>query len=237
MHLANMRTYGFCEKIDLLLNKQFPTQDQDIINIASYGFIKLLPYRYNVQIKRLSMVKEYSEIGISDEELQEAKAHPYIIHYSTAEKPWEFFDIPYADKWWETCRKTIVCDEFFDLYRSSFYYYGVIKNKSLWRLEKFSEPWLEEIRNYDDLYVYGAGVKGKRAVEYLVSNNITIKAVLVSTMDNNAEYVQGVKVECLASQVTDRDLVILALKDAYLAQVRRMLFKKNIFNVIGVEEI
>ena len=235
LHLANMRAHGFCEKVDLLLNKQFPTQDQDIINIVSYGYIKRLPYKYNFQVACLSWERSCYEDVITDRELHEAQEQPYIIHYSTSEKPWECFDISYADIWWEMCNKTIVYDEFYSLYKNSFYYYGIIKNKYLWQLEPFSEQWIEALRKYNGIYIYGAGKKGRKVIEYLLSNKIAIKAVLVSTMDNNLEYIQGIKVECLNSQVTDRDLVVLAMRKDYIVQVRRMLFDKGILNVINLE--
>jgi len=234
MHLANMREHGFCDKIDSLLNKQFPMQDQDIINIASYGYIKLLPFKYNYQAVCLTWKKERYEGVITDNELQES---PYIIHYSTIEKPWEFFDNVYADRWWDICRKSIVYQEFYEQYKNLFYYYGIVKNKRLWQLEKYTEQWLGEIRKYNNIYVYGAGVKGKKTIEYLLKNNITVKAILVSSMDNNEEYIQGIKVECLSSQLSDDDLIILALRSDYVCKVRRKLFKMNILNLLNVEEI
>jgi len=236
MNLSKMRETKYCEKVNSLIDKPFPTQDQDIINIMSYGKIKLLPFKYNVQAVRIDLIKEYPEIGISESELKEAIESPMAIHYSAAEKPWEFLDIPFADKWWDVCRVSNLFDAFLEQYKKSFFYYGLIQKKNIWQKEKYSLSWLEALKSYKKIHVYGAGIKGTRVLKYLKEKGVHINAVLVTSKENNPDFLEGVEVKQISDDLDKDALFIIGTSTALLPQIRRILLDKGYYNVIDFRE-
>jgi lipopolysaccharide biosynthesis glycosyltransferase len=60
--------------------------EQDILNIAFVGRTKRLPLRWNA-CGRLWRINDLDHL-YSDEEAQEAREHPGVIHFTDARKPW-----------------------------------------------------------------------------------------------------------------------------------------------------
>lgn len=102
MNLKEMRNNDCVNKFISLLDYKFSSQDQDILNVACYGKIFVLPYKYNVMTAHIHLSKEFLNKYISDVELEEARKKPVIIHYATKEKPWDNLEIPMSKEWWRT---------------------------------------------------------------------------------------------------------------------------------------
>jgi lipopolysaccharide biosynthesis glycosyltransferase len=91
--------------------------DQDIINIACFGFIKIFPLKYNAFLsdifndKPMYYSKEVYTFCYDEVEWNEAKAQPHIIHFATDVKPWSNLGINKAELWW---------DYFFKCYANNF---------------------------------------------------------------------------------------------------------------------
>lgn len=237
MDLSLMRESGFSKKASLLVDKSFPLQDQDILNVLCYEKTMLLPLKYNVQVILLDMLKKYPEIGISEADVKEAVTHPVIIHYYSAEKPWEFMDVPLAEKWWGICQQTQLFDDFFEKYRDSFYYYAINGNKPLWKLEKYSELWMKQLKTYERIYVYGAGIKGKRTLGLLKKHGIDIEAFLVTSLEDNPNIVDETKVMEVSDNLPKDAVIIISMARNRIPEVRRALFQKGYYNVICFGEI
>lgn len=231
LNLKELRKNGFVEKALELLKMSLPGQDQDIINRLCYGKIKHIPFKYNFQPARLSLVG--LEKVFAYHELEEAMNEPVIIHYLTAEKPWECLDIAYADRWWQICRKSMFDNLFYKEYKNEFVYYGIVKHMPLWREKIFSESWFEAISKFNNIYVYGAGRIGRELVRELQRRGIWIQKILVSEMtDGMSEFVEGIQVEEFSDNVNDTALIIIATSQQYQLEIRRNLLKKNKFMII-----
>ena len=237
MDLSLMRESGFSKKASLLVDKSFPLQDQDIVNVLCYEKTMLLPLKYNVQVILLDMLKKHPEIGILEKELEEAVTHPVIIHFYSAEKPWEFLDVPLAEKWWTICKKTQFFHDFFEKYKDSFYYYAINGNKPLWKLEKYSEPWIKQLKLYEKIYVYGAGIKGERTLYFLRKHEMDVEAFLVTSLEENPSIVEGIYVKEVSDCLPKDAVIIIAMARNCIPEVRRKLFQKGYFNVICFSEI
>lgn len=237
LNLAKMREENFVSKAVRLIGRFFPGQDQDIINLLAYGKIKLLPLCYNAMVACFDWQKERLEGIFTENEIHEAKLAPYVIHFSNKYKPWEYMDIAYADRWWRICRYSLMYEQFLKEYQDCFFYYAVVTHGKLWKCDKFTREWLEEIKKYSKIYIYGAGIKGKRAVNYFTENEIIIEAVLVSDDSKNGTEVCGIQVVKLSSDVDDKGLFIVAASEKYHIQIRRSLFKEKCYNVLMLGEI
>jgi lipopolysaccharide biosynthesis glycosyltransferase len=73
--------------------------DQDILNIALVGRTKRLPLRWNVTARIYDVNPR--DHTFSDEEAAQARAHPAIVHFTQANKPWmETSRHPLRDLYW-----------------------------------------------------------------------------------------------------------------------------------------
>ena len=104
-NLKQIRTDNITQKFIKLLNKDWPSYDQDIMNAVCYGKIKLLPPKYNVMVKHLFINGIILNELCSKEEIEEAKNTPGIIHYLDEKKPWKGF-FKYGKYWWKVAIKT-----------------------------------------------------------------------------------------------------------------------------------
>ncbi|MDR1467407.1 MAG: glycosyltransferase family 8 protein [Oscillospiraceae bacterium] len=105
------------QKEDLLLC------DQDAINAVCNGKIKDLPFYFNSQTY-FYLHKTYEEMLPSlvnssyiftKEEWDIARFDPSIIHFAY-KKPWNQFDIYFAEKWWKSAKKNIFWEEILNKY-------------------------------------------------------------------------------------------------------------------------
>lgn len=82
--------------------------DQDVMNIVFCQSKKMLPFRYNFQDgfmykpERMEMdLKRYAK------QIDEAAAHPVIIHYTSTAKPWHVECLnPLTPLWWQSLATT-----------------------------------------------------------------------------------------------------------------------------------
>lgn len=119
MNLEAMRHDHMEERFEELLDRDFPSQDQDILNCACYGKIKLLPLVYNVMNKyKVSHVENYDidpclPLCYTREEWEEAGKEPVIIHFADRWKPWDDMSGDMSEKWWEEVMATGEFESFF----------------------------------------------------------------------------------------------------------------------------
>ena len=98
--------------MNLWQKKQFMCAEQDVLNLAFDGHVKLLDLRWNVYPER--MTSEYhiehapeSSIATWKNSLND----PYIIHYAAVPKPWDYPMVGFGDVWWSYARRTPYYEE------------------------------------------------------------------------------------------------------------------------------
>lgn len=106
MNLKLMRELDVSKIFDELLTKNFDSQDQDILNSACYGRIKILPPSMNLMTKyHPTATDSFEQIPAlklcwSKDEWHTACSSPMIVHYADAIKPWRDTSVDFADLWW-----------------------------------------------------------------------------------------------------------------------------------------
>lgn len=106
LNLKKIRENNLQARFMELLDKNFNSQDQDILNVAFFGKIKILPFAYNVMTKyELFNESAYEETEfirrcLTKEDWDEGRQNPIIIHYADKEKPWDKFEAVYSGEWW-----------------------------------------------------------------------------------------------------------------------------------------
>lgn len=95
------------KKFEELLDNSYDCQDQDIINVAGFGKITLLPIKYNLMTKYQDTFSRFiSEGKIDKSEFDEAIKYPLIIHYADKIKPWDDKTSWLAAHYWEYAEKS-----------------------------------------------------------------------------------------------------------------------------------
>ena len=98
-----------------LLDRNYASQDQDILNVACFGKIRLLPYRYNVMTKYAKWKLEKFPSEAIPYEIISGRMYPAIIHYADKTKPWKDYSSPYSNYWFSAAMTDMCWDLFPDI--------------------------------------------------------------------------------------------------------------------------
>lgn len=102
MNLKKMRDDNMVPLFLDLMKNEYDSDDQDVLNVACFGSIKCIPFRFNVQAKFMEgPEKNKLDLVIPFDEIEDARKFPCIIHYPGPNKPWQDFSIYEAKKWIE----------------------------------------------------------------------------------------------------------------------------------------
>jgi lipopolysaccharide biosynthesis glycosyltransferase len=115
MNLNKLREDKKEEQFLQLIEKNYSSQDQDILNVACYGEIKLLPYRYNVMTKYAKWKLEDFPSDANPDEIISGRKYPAIIHYADRVKPWNDYSCPCSHYWLSAAMSGICWDLFPDI--------------------------------------------------------------------------------------------------------------------------
>lgn len=127
MNLAKMRKNNLENGFEQLIKNQYQSQDQDILNKACYGMIRIIPPKYNAMVKyHLLDDNAYKEskalqLSYALKEWNQGRNNPVIIHYADRIKPWDDIGVEYADRWWDIASKLPFFKDIFEKYSISLY--------------------------------------------------------------------------------------------------------------------
>ena len=116
LNLAQMRREGTSEKLieARRAGADDNLMDQNVLNRVLAGRVLQLSFLYNVccanlrrrWLRERMLDKLNSAYGTSFRSLSEIRSAAAILHYSSAEKPWKYFDIPAGGEWMEIYRQS-----------------------------------------------------------------------------------------------------------------------------------
>lgn len=88
---------------------------------------------------------------------------------------------------------------------------------------------LERLKQENKILIYGAGVMGKKANAFFSTNGIAIEAFVVSNVEDNAAWVDGLQVKGIDEYVNERKscTVIIATYPAQQEEIRKLLWEKG----------
>jgi len=117
LNLENIRADDIDVKFEQLSTVPYRVHDQDVLNVACYGKIKVLPPKFNAMTMYLPVAEEdysvstYLQLVYSVEEWRTAATDPVIVHYAAREKPWTNTSITLASLWWDAFSELFVDPE------------------------------------------------------------------------------------------------------------------------------
>ena len=233
MNLKALREKEFSRKAMELIPKDYPSQDQDIVNKLCYRHIKILPFKYNCMTKYYHWNEYDYEDLYKRDEILESWARPVIIHYADRKKPWKDFSSPLAQKWWYFCKKSPAWDYWRETAESEFVYRSLFDSKKNCGLCD-----IYKIKQWDNVIVFGAGNVSKKIIWELKKIGIIVDSVIVSKKENNPESINGIVVKAV-SEIDDgkkRLPVILAVQNDFRAEVISFLWENDFINIYMIEE-
>ena len=113
-NLAQIRKDGAESKMHKMIGTYQDSVDQHIINKTCYGKVALLNPAWNVCRSSRSLYASEHYL-ISSTFGERLHRHPYIYHYTGTQKPWEYYNLPYALVWYRNFLKSPYKDHGLDL--------------------------------------------------------------------------------------------------------------------------
>ena len=110
MNLGLIRKDNKQREFISLINEEFSSFDQDILNVSCSGKVKYLDMKYNMMTKLCYFVIRFMTMFINRKELKSARKNPSIIHYADREKPWDYANLPYNTIWDENYKTSAFYD-------------------------------------------------------------------------------------------------------------------------------
>lgn len=100
-NLKKIRQDNLTPYLVKLAQQNYSSQDQDVINIAFFGHIQILPLKYNfMRYQNQELINKYFEQNIyTPSEFKEAQDNSVIIHYADKIKPWKDPEIYLGYEW------------------------------------------------------------------------------------------------------------------------------------------
>ena len=154
LNLLKIREDKLTKRFIQQMQKGYPSEDQDVINLCCYGKIHFSPLKFGMMNRWIyndvlyTMGKKVYEF----KEIEEAKESPAIVHFAGGvAKPWKNLRTAYADKWWEYARQILDEEEYLEWYKSA----EIMTRERDW-------GWLrKELTRHKTIAIYGCGRCGK----------------------------------------------------------------------------
>ena len=105
---AFRKTFAPYELLELAEKRNYHYVDQDVLNVACSGRMYPLAMNWDVLTDaggRINEIRKRAPKAIC-QAYQEARQHPFIIHYAGWEKPWDSPQSDFAEIYWQYARKT-----------------------------------------------------------------------------------------------------------------------------------
>ncbi|MCH5185707.1 MAG: glycosyltransferase family 8 protein [Oscillospiraceae bacterium] len=156
--------------LEMLSQKNYNSQDQDVLNILCQDRVKYLDSHWNIEWQYITgMVKKFY-ITEYIEKIITYRDDPYIVHYTSHIKPWINPGFLLADYFWKYAKKSDFYDEITERYRAKKEYDF-----------KFPE---EKVNKNDKIILYGYGIAGYSYFEQIIREEL---CELAAVCEKNTE--------------------------------------------------
>ncbi len=195
--------------------QQFAHQDQDALTVACQGKITRFPERWNFlwqwQPKFYRNGQEILWTAEETEAYRALKKNLSIIHYTTAKKPWNSPDIPFAEHFWKYARQTVFYEEILFKQMRAAEFFGHLDHKAT------LFPW-GKVPLGCDLVLYGGGERGQDYAPQLLRTPL---CRLVAICDQHPENVPELGLPVISKEklkTTAFDYIFITIENEKIAQ-------------------
>ena len=212
-------------RTEMMLNesrKNYPLQDQDVINKCFYGKIEILHPKYNIYSWTSNMYNSGYDFRYDKELIKQAIDAPCIVHYADEyTKPWRNDRCICSELWWDIAKIALSENEVESLQKEMLEY----------SKEYSGEKLLKLIKRYKKVILFGYGKAGPELKQFIEENFGT--DIIDFICDNNKElvgtYKDGLKV-CSPHEIKvgDDDYVVIVTSQLYAKPITEQLRKMGI---------
>lgn len=200
LNLQKIRNDNLTEAFFKLIKNNYTSEDQDVLNVACYGNIKCLPYRFNVQTKYMGEDSDENyklSMVIPNDEIEDAQINPVIIHYANPTKPWQDYNLWKADKWLDVAHLSPYRLALDDL-RAEKQWKGVVLSEAI-------DEFIINIPAPNDLF--------QIPNNYLNDNGANYKVSIIIPCYNAEKYINETLKTCILQTATLPEIEIICIDD------------------------
>lgn len=171
--------------------QHYLTQDQDVLNLLCHKQVKYIDARWNVEWA--AVIGDFGEAYIDEVRKGSLDCinEPYIIHYITRVKPWEYPEKQLAECFWMEARETVFYEEILFNNISS-----KIKKSQEKLFTDYLFPW-NLVKANSEIIMYGYGNVGNKFYKQIKE---TQYCNIIAICDKNPQKVRGVDVKVIAPE-------------------------------------
>lgn len=220
MNLKQMRKENMVEIFVEDSSKNYPCQDQDVLNKCCYGRIKLLPLKYNVYANVFVEAKELALQRFTLSEVEEAISNPTIIHYPREySKPWKNDKCAMGDVWWKYAKAALNEENIF-----------IMQQSAVEWLKKYSYAQMfDKIKNNEQLIVFGYSEIGRKFCDE-IDEKIPFKVVAFcdNAKEKQGQEYKGYKVLSIEQLIDNyKEALIVITSQNFSEAIYRQLLEKG----------
>lgn len=174
-NLEKIRKDGMSQIFSYHMTKNYPYEDQDILNVSCYNKILRLPAKWNIFSIFLGRVAMMRKHEISQKVISDFTNKKGIIHFATTlNRPWESETSWGNYLWWKNA----------DKWKEESVYKRIKEKVRKIEYENSIKFYLDKCEKYERIAIFGYTQYGKEICDWLINNKIEKKIVFI---DNNIE--------------------------------------------------
>lgn len=216
-NLSKIRDDNLGEVLLKEMEKGYPSEDQDVINLCCYGNILFLPLKYcmlNRWINNDALITMENQV-YSNEEINEAKQQPAIIHFAGANvKPWNNLRTECADKWWRYAKELLNVREYSEWYKKA-------------EKETVRRDWSylrKQIGSHRTVGIFGYSKISQNLYDTLTYWGIQVECFVDNDVNKQGEVYRGCEVLSLENALVRlKDVVIINSSQRFRKEINKQL--------------
>lgn len=217
MGLKRLQQDNMVQSFIKQLKKENWYEDQDVLNVCCYPFIKSIPLKYNLFHFYLgTSIRFLYELPYGRQDFDFNHDVPFILHIGGAFKAWDDFQVKGAREWWKNAE--IFCTS------KSYQYYWQNCQQDTRNGDKLSEM-ISRAKKSKRIIIWGYSENGRRLCDILLEYQLDN---LEAFVDNNEsvwnQMYQGIPVKGVHSVDCDGDgiLWIISCQMSYAEVIRQL---------------
>ncbi len=206
INVEQFHKYGIGAKgLQMLVERRYLCQDQDVLNILCQGKVRFLDGRWNVEWEYLTENGKEMYVDEVRKGYEKNLCNPFIVHFTSPVKPWEFPEYQLAEYFWRYARKTDFYEEILKV--------NFKRKEEAW---EFLFPW-SSVKPNSNIILYGGGTVGKTYLEQIEK---TKYCTILAVCDTYPKKVKGIKLPLIGPDEINQfsyDLIVIAIEKEEIA--------------------
>lgn len=217
MNLKKMRAESLVSVFLTQAEKENFYEDQDVLNICCYSFIKILPVKYNLfHFYKGTAIKVLLDLSYKKEELMFDWEQPFILHLGAQFKPWSNRKYKGSKNWWKIA----------EIYKDSESYRDCVKKcKAGSEEQKEIEMIFNTCREKKRIILWGYSDQGRDVCDLLFRKGIKIDSFCDNDRKQEGKTYREIPVRNVESLIngTADSLWIITCKRAYKTVYKQLI--------------